>query len=83
MLLIFFVLNVCCYGLMFADKRAAQVRARRVPEALLIMLGLIGGVYGLIIGMKLFRHKTRKAAFYGPVWGIALLQVVAAVYFLF
>ena len=39
------------------------------------------GAAGIIAGMRLLRHKTRKAAFYLPVWGILLLQSVLIIAF--
>ena len=51
--------------LLFAwDKAAARRGARRVPESRLLGLALLGGARGVLLGMILFRHKTRKAGFW-------------------
>lgn len=54
------VTAVCFYG---ADKRAAIKGRWRVPERVLLSLSFFGGAAGGILGMLLFRHKTKKALF--------------------
>jgi uncharacterized membrane protein YsdA (DUF1294 family) len=55
--------NAVALAAFFADKRLARRRARRVPEATLILLALFGGFAGGAAGIVLFRHKTRKPGF--------------------
>lgn len=45
------------------DKRQAVKQRWRIPEIQLIAPVLIGGLPGLLLGMILFRHKTKKASF--------------------
>lgn len=45
------------------DKLYARARAWRVREATLLILALLGGSPGAILGIKLFRHKTKKPGF--------------------
>lgn len=45
------------------DKLQAKRRARRIPEATLVLLGAIGGWFGGLAGMLVFRHKTSKPSF--------------------
>lgn len=35
----------------------------RVPEKTLLTLSILGGAYGAMLGMLLFRHKSRKTRF--------------------
>ena len=50
----------CLYGV---DKRRAKRGAWRIPEkTLLLCTWLLGGV-GALIGMRVFRHKTKHRAF--------------------
>ena len=57
------------YGI---DKAKAKRGAWRVPEKTLFLLPLLGGSLGALLGMKVFRHKTKHWYF---VWGIPLILV--------
>jgi len=59
------------------DKDRARTGQRRLPEALLLRLALLGGTPGAYAGRRLFRHKTRKQGFTSRLHGIAALQLVA------
>ena len=54
------LLTLIIYG---ADKMAARKAWRRVPEATLLVFGVVGGWPGAILGQQLFRHKTQKQPF--------------------
>lgn len=46
------------------DKIAAKKFPRnRVPEAVLVMFGVLGGAIPMYITMQLIRHKTKKPKF--------------------
>lgn len=49
--------------LMAYDKRQAVQGRRRVAERTLLTVALIGGTPGVLAGMWLMRHKTRKPLF--------------------
>lgn len=70
------LVNLAAFFLMGSDKRRAQREgARRIPEKTLFLAALLGGSLGAILGMRLFRHKTKHWYF---VWGmpaILLLQL--------
>jgi uncharacterized membrane protein YsdA (DUF1294 family) len=59
-----------------ADKAAAIVRARRVPETRLLALAAIGGTPAAYAARRLWRHKTRKQPFTAQLHGIAALQAL-------
>ena len=62
------------------DKSRAKRGAWRIPEKVLLGCGILGGAAGGLLGMKLFRHKTKKAYFW-TVNGIAfIVHVVVAVW---
>ena len=64
------------------DKRRAIRGARRIPEADLLGLALIGGTPGAYVARHVLRHKTRKQPFSTILWVIAVVQVGLAIGFL-
>ena len=46
--------------LMFIDKRNAILKKWRIKENTLLLISLIGGCLGILLGMHLFKHKTKK-----------------------
>ena len=57
------------------DKARARKGERRIPEADLLGLALIGGTPGAYLARHLFRHKTRKQPFSTCLHLIAVVQV--------
>lgn len=57
------IINVIAFLAMYIDKRKAQKNKRRIPEKTLFTLVALGGGIGGILGMYLFRHKTKKTRF--------------------
>ena len=49
--------------LMFIDKRNAILKKWRIKENTLLLISLIGGCIGKLLGMNIFKHKTKKAKF--------------------
>ena len=81
----FYLLLLCCMSVitlfvMGSDKRRAIRGARRVPEARLFLLALLGGGIGGLLGMYAFRHKTRHLQFVIGFPLIAAVQILAALY---
>ncbi len=72
-LLIMLIMSAITFAAMGIDKAAAKAGARRIPEKTLFCLGLLGGALGGILGMELFRHKTKHASF---KIGMPLLLIV-------
>ena len=71
--------NVLAFTLMYADKRFAQRRLRRIPESVLMMSAGLGGSVGSWLGMYAFHHKTRKPRFFIGIPAVFVLQVGMAV----
>ena len=69
-------MNMIGFALMGIDKHKAKKRAFRIPEATLFTVALIGGSIGSILGMYLFRHKTRHRSFVYGMPAILILQVI-------
>lgn len=57
------------------DKLSAKAHRRRVPEATLFLLALIGGSAAMYITMLLIRHKTRHFKFMVGLPLIILIQI--------
>ena len=51
-------ISLLLFVLMGVDKAKAKRGARRVPEATLFFLAVVGGSLGGLLGMTAFRHKT-------------------------
>ena len=68
------IVNVATLLAFGADKLRAIQRRRRIRENTLLALSLAGGSLGGIIGMHVFRHKTRKARFSMGLLLMLLLQ---------
>ncbi len=77
-----FVVNLLAYAAMAFDKKMAESRSRRVSEATLLNLALIGGSIGTVIAQRTIRHKTRKEPFRSQLGGIILLQTILLAAFL-
>ena len=60
------LINALALLLMLADKQRAKHRWR-IPESVLLASAALGGSLGALLGMWLFRHKTRKAKFFVTV----------------
>lgn len=68
------LLSLLLYGI---DKRRARKGQWRICEAALLTVGFFGGSMGALLGMYLFRHKTRHWYFWAINWvGLALLIVL-------
>ena len=74
--------DVLALLLMFSDKRRAKRGDRRIPEAALFLAALLGGALGGTVGMFLFRHKTRHAAFRVGFPLIALVQAALCIWYM-
>lgn len=61
------------------DKNRAMTGQRRIPEANLLGLALIGGSPGALLGRHVFRHKTRKQPFSTQLFVIVVVQIGAAI----
>ncbi|MGD9895226.1 MAG: DUF1294 domain-containing protein [Dehalococcoidia bacterium] len=68
------------FGLYAWDKIRARADGGRVPEAVLIVSVLAGGVVGGWAGMLFLRHKTRHRSFWVVQWIATVLWTVATVW---
>jgi uncharacterized membrane protein YsdA (DUF1294 family) len=71
------LINAVGFVIMLADKIKAKRGAWRIPEATLLTVAAIGGSLGTLLGMYLFRHKTKHPKFTVTVPLLLILHVVA------
>ena len=69
--------NVIALILYGVDKRKAKTHKYRISEKKLIGIAVIGGSIGAILGMLIFRHKTKHWYFRFGLPLILILQIVA------
>ena len=58
LLVAFVAVNLWTIWLVYSDKRRARNDERRIPERTLLGWAAAGGLIGLFIGMRAFRHMT-------------------------
>ena len=66
------------------DKTAAKRKWRRIPEASLLLISLLGGSAAMLLTMLFIRHKTRHLKFMVGIPLIIMLQICiigALIYF--
>ncbi len=61
---------------MFIDKQKAKRHKWRISENTLILISILGGSIGSIIGMQLFRHKTKHVKFKLGLPIILIMQII-------
>ena len=74
-------MSLCAFIAYGIDKVKAKRGSRRISERSLLLLALVGGAAGAMLGMLLFRHKTRHMKFVICVPLLLVLQVTAYVAF--
>ena len=57
------IINIISFILYFIDKRLAIKHKYRIPEMVLILFSILGGVLGSLLSMSLFHHKTKHIKF--------------------
>ncbi len=78
------IVNVIGFVLMFVDKKRAKNNQWRIKEATLFLSAAIGGSIGSMLGMKVFRHKTKHLSFLIGMPAIFIVQVALVIgYFVF
>ena len=73
-------INAVGFLLMLADKLKAKRGAWRIPESTLMAVAAVGGSVGSLIGMQLFRHKTRHIKFTLGIPLILAIQIISAIF---
>lgn len=68
-------INLITFVFFGIDKLKASQKQWRIPEKTLFSLAFIGGIIGALLGMKYFKHKTKKEEFKSVIVLIILVQL--------
>lgn len=79
-LVVYLIFNLYTFFLMAYDKSIAGKGKRRVSEARLFSLAVWGGSLGILIGMPIWRHKTKKSSFKRSIFTICAGQILLLIF---
>lgn len=71
-------MSIIAFAMYGIDKHRATRNQWRIKESLLLGISFLGGAVGALLGMRVFRHKTKHryflfVGFLGIVWQGALV----------
>lgn len=80
--LVLLVTNLVAFVAQGLDKRKAVKQARsRTPELTLLLLGMPMAAAGMLLGMRVFRHKTKKRSFQAKALVVVFANLLMALFF--
>jgi len=79
-LTLFAILSLVGFVLVYMDKQKAIRHQWRIPERVFYLMGLVGGSFGIWIGMFQFHHKTRKNPFRWILLGTLVVNILVLIY---
>ena len=79
-LLLLAAVNLAAFGLYGLDKLKAKKGLWRIRESTLLLVAALGGSAGALLGMTLFRHKTKHWKFRILVPLFLILHIALGVY---
>ncbi|MBE6960108.1 MAG: DUF1294 domain-containing protein [Ruminococcaceae bacterium] len=71
--------NAVGFVLMLVDKQKARKNKWRIAESTLFSIAAVGGSLGILLGMHIFRHKTKHIAFTAGIPAIMAVQIVIGI----
>lgn len=74
------IINIIGLTIMYKDKEYAKKHKWRIKESTIFLVSFLFGSLGVLVGMKIFRHKTKhwKFLFFIPL--IFILQIILILY---
>jgi len=69
-------INFFVFFLYWFDKRQSIKNGIRIPNTILYILAITGGIVGSLAGMYCFRHKTKKIIYILNMWVIFILYII-------
>ena len=79
-LLLFVAVNLISFALYGLDKLKAKKGLWRIRESTLLLVSALGGSLGALLGMEVFRHKTKHWQFKVLVPVLLALHIALAVW---
>lgn len=75
-------INIISFISMYIDKKRAKNSKWRIKENTLLIIIALGGWVGGPLGMKVFRHKTKKQKFVFGVPFIIIAEIACFIIYL-
>ena len=77
------IINIVTFLAMYIDKKKSKYGRYRISEKALLTLVFLGGGFGGISGMYIFRHKTQKPRFVIGFPAILIFEILVVIYYTF
>ena len=74
------IINALGFLFMLADKRKAKRNLWRTPEAVLLLVAALGGSLGMLMAMRISRHKTLHLRFALGVPAMLMAHIVILIF---
>ena len=82
-LAVYVIASLVGFGAITLDKRFAQEKMWRIPEASLHLIELLGGWPGSGAAQRMVRHKTQKMSYQVTFWVIAAVHLIVGIDYFF
>ena len=74
------IINIIAIVTMYIDKQKAIHKKWRIPEFRLFLLAILLGSPGILLGMYIFRHKTKHLKFVLGIPAILIAQILIYIF---
>lgn len=71
-----YIINIITFFLYGHDKHLAVYNKWRITESILLLFTLLGGAFGALMGMWIFKHKTQVNKFRIVVTITLLIMII-------
>lgn len=76
-----YIMSLLTFAMCGWDKHLAVYNKTRIPEFILLLFAFLGGAFGALCGMILFKHKTLHKMFLICVPIFLVLQLTTVILF--
>ena len=81
--IVLIIWNIIVFAVYGLDKQKAQQRKRRISEEMLLLSAALMGGIGALLGMHVFRHKTKHLKFKISVPLLIVLNIAVVCVYLY